>query len=705
LLSSFLIAAAVVTATGDDESPVDFDSQIVPIFTKAGCNVAACHGAAAGRGGFHLSLWGLNPEADYEAIVRRYKGRRVNLANAEESLLLLKGGGQMEHGGEDALSRAAGGEQRILTWIRRGVKRDSPRRLQRLLVTPSGTTRVAVGQTVDLNATAVFEDGTKERVAKWAVFAADDPTSVAIDAEQMTARVKRGGRHVVLARFMNQVVPVILLAPLTEITPTYAEDQRQNRIDDYVLATLKELGLPASPPADDRALARRVFLDLTGRLPSPEQLNQFVDNQSPTKKEDLITQLLNSEAFVELWTFRLATLLRIRTQPQDNVGAATFHQWLREQVKQATPYNEIARRLLTAQGDTHKNGPANFYRVVVGARNQAEYVSELLMGARMRCANCHDHPLDRWTQDDYHGLAALFAKVEQGRFVRLGQRGAVSHPRTGQVARPRIPGEDFIDEVADPRKLLAAWVTDADNPYFAKAMVNRLWRMLMGRGLIEPTDDVRLTNPPSHPELLDYLADDFIDHGYDLRHTLRFIASSAAYARSAVTTEQNQSDQMFYSHALVRPLESEVLADALADVTGVWERYGEHPSGTRAVSLFDPQLPSQSLDVLGRCSREQSCESQPSAMTLTQSLHLINGQLVNQRLEADEGRLRRLVKAGMSNDAIVQDFYLRALSRPPTDEELAYWRQQLPSSPTERNEALQDFLWSLLVCAEFVTNH
>ena len=687
------------------KTPVDFDSQIVPIFTKAGCNVAACHGAAAGRGGFHLSLWGLNADADYASIVRQYKGRRVNLAKPEESLLLLKGGGQMDHGGEDALSQAAGGEQRLLNWIQGGARRESKRQLAGLLVSPAGTTRVRIGQAVTFMATAVYDSGAREDVTKWAVFAADDPASVILNDEPSTARVTRGGRHVVLARFMNQVVPVVLMSPLSDSTPEFPDSQRLNQIDDYVLTTLELLGLPASPPADDRTFARRVFLDLTGRLPSPKQLNAFVSENSPTKRSALVDRLLESDAFVELWTYRLATLLRIRSQPKDRVGAATFHQWLRQQVKGSTPYDEVARQLLTAQGDTHEVGPANFYRAVSGARNQAEYVSELLMGARMRCANCHDHPLDRWTQDDYHGLAALFAKVEQGRIVRLGTRGAVSHPRTGQTARPRIPGEDFVDEIADPRALLAEWITHGDNPYFAKAIVNRLWRMMMGCGLIEPTDDVRSTNPPSHPELLEFLADDFVTNGYDLRHTLRMIATSAAYARSAIATDLNRADQMFYSHALVRPLESEVLADALAEVTGVWERYGDQPLGTRAVSLFDPQLPSQSLDVLGRCSREQSCESQPTAMTLTQSLHLINGRLINQRLRANEGRLRKLIDAGKSNDEIIRDFYLRALSRSPSQAEMAYWQSQLPISATPRLDALEDFVWGLLVCSEFVTNH
>ena len=496
------------------------------------------------------------------------------------------------------------------------------------------------------------------------------------------------------------------MSPLTDTPQQYAANQQRNEIDRHVLATLSVLGLPASPLVDDRVFARRLYLDLTGTLPTVDQLTTFTEDDSPEKRRVLIDQLLASDEFVDLWTYRLAKLLRIRSTAQDAQGAATFHEWLREQVRQGTPYNQLVRSLITADGDTHKIGPANFYRVVSGARNQAEYVSELLMGARMRCANCHNHPLDRWTQDDYHGLAALFARVEQGRVVRLGTRGAVSHPRTGRPARPRIPGERFVDDVADPRQLLADWITDPDNPYFATAITNRLWRFLMGRGLIEPTDDVRPTNPPSHPKLLAFLAEDFVAHDYDIRHTIRMIVTSAAYARSTNAVGANASDTMFYSHALARPLESEVLADAITQVTGVAIRYGDQPIDTRAVSLITPTIPSASLDILGRCSREQSCESLSQAITLEQSLHMINGALINDRIQAKEGRLRRMIDAGRTSEQIVNTFYNHALARSPTPAESDYWTRQLavPDADT-RTELLEDFIWSLLVCREFVTNH
>ncbi len=364
----------------------------------------------------------------------------------------------------------------------------------------------------------------------------------------------------------------------------------------------------------------------------------------------------------------------------------------------------MARELLVATGDTHEYGPANFHRGARNARAEAEFVSELFLGARLRCANCHNHPLDRWTQDDYHGLAAVFAKLERGRQVRVGRRGDVTHPRTGEPAAPRIPGVRFLDANADGRQELADWLTSETNPYFAKAFVNRLWKAMMGRGLIEPTDDLRETNPATHPRLLEELANDFAEHGYHLRHTLRLIAGSDAYARSAAPAPGNAADDRFYSHAAMRPLAPEVLADALAQVTGVAEKYGDLPLGTRAISLPHPGVKSEALDILGRCDRQDSCESTSGdAGGLPMRLHLLNGALINQKITADAGRLSQLIKEGRGNEPIVEEFYLRALGRRPRQTERAYWKQKLPETGAERRKALEDFLWSLLNCKEFAT--
>jgi hypothetical protein len=368
--------------------------------------------------------------------------------------------------------------------------------------------------------------------------------------------------------------------------------------------------------------------------------------------------------------------------------------------------DEVARALLTAVGDSHVVGPANFARTVGDARGQAELVSQVFLGVRLQCANCHNHPLDRWTQDDYHGLAAVFARLERGRVVKVAPRGAVTNPRTGEPALPRIPGVRDLEAGADGRDGFTRWLTAPENPYFARAIVNRLWRALFGRGLVEPADDLRDTNPATHPELLDRLAADFVRHGHDLRHTLRLIALSKTYGRSGATNAVNRADDRFYSHAYRRPLEPEVLADALADVTGVSDRYGNEPAGTRAVALIDPRTPAPSLDILGRCSRQASCEGATEGGGLPAKLHELNGELINRKLAAPDGRLHRLIAAGEPDDAIVADFYLRALGRPPTGAERDYWRQRLAEAgKAERTALLEDAVWSLLNCSAFSTNH
>ncbi|MEK6236941.1 MAG: DUF1549 and DUF1553 domain-containing protein, partial [Planctomycetales bacterium] len=327
---------------------------------------------------------------------------------------------------------------------------------------------------------------------------------------------------------------------------------------------------------------------------------------------------------------------------------------------------------------------------------------------RLRCANCHNHPLDHWTQDDYHGLAAVFARIESGRMVTETGRGEVTHPRTGNPAVPRIPGERFLKTTEDPRRRFAEWMTSPDNPYFARAAVNRLWKAMMGRGLVEPTDDLRVTNPASHPELLDKLAGDFIQHGHDIRRTLRLIALSATYARSSQTADGAVIDDRFYSHALRRSLEPEVLADAVCDATGVPEKYLGQPQGTRAVELFDSLIPSPALDVLGRCSRKESCEEAGAGSAgLPTKLHLLNGDFINAKLNAPEGRLRQAIADGRSVAEIVDEFYYRCLGRSPRDEERVFWKRRLgqASEAKNREESLADFLLSLLNCREFVTNH
>ncbi len=704
-MSAFVLLMAVVS-TGNDEATVDFDNQVIPILTKASCNTGACHGAAVGRGGFKLSLYGGDPDLDFRSIVLDLEGRRVNLSQPDESLIVLKSTESIVHGGGYRLEYDGGGADLLLRWIREGAGRVKRQRLDQFRVSPKSHVVDHTGTTLQLNAFAKFTDGSEMDVTRWTVFTPEDPSAVEIDPAAATARLLRRGRHIVIARYLDRVVPIELIVPLSDNVVDLSAAQRQNFIDDEVLQLLSTLRIPVSPQADDTTFLRRATLSLTGRLPAVQSIREFVNNASSDKRSKLVDELLASDEFSEYWTLQLARLLRVRSQPQDAQGAQAYHHWLQRQVAESVPYDEIARQILMAIGNTHEVGPANFYRTVAGPREQAEFASELFMGSRLRCANCHNHPLDRWTQDDYHGLAAIFAKVEGGVVVKISNRGELTHPRTGEAAVPRIPNEKFLDSDDDGRQAFANWLTDRNNPYFAKAIVNRLWKAMLGRGLVEPSDDFRDTNPATHPVLLDQLAEDFMEHGYDLRHTLRQIALSATYARSARTLSRNAADDRFYSHFLTRPLEPEVLADAISDVIGTPDQYGNQPHGTRAVALFDSKISSDTLDILGRCSRDESCETATSAIGgLPRKLHMFNGPLINRRLSGAEGRLTKLIASGKTSAEMVVDLYLCALGRQPALEERRFWIEQFSVSNGTQRQIAEDFMWSLLSCREFVTNH
>ena len=708
-----LAVSAVFGSTGFAQEgrtgTVDFENDLIPVFTRFGCNAGACHGAATGRGGFKLSLFGGNPKADFDAVVRQVEGSRINLARPDQSLIILKPTESITHGGGQRFGLDHESTKLLLRWIRQGAGLETRRTLTRVEISPKKHVGGAPGRPVALKVTAHFSDGTSRDVTRWTVFQAEDSSAVTIDAESSEASVLRRGRHIVVARYLTEVVPIELIVPLTDSRVDLSGEPVRGFIDQEILDTLTTLGLPVSPLADDATYLRRLTLDLSGRLPTTDRIRSFLADESPNRRVVLLEQLLKSDAFTEYWTLQLATLLRIRPQPNDSQGAETYHKWLADGVRRGVGYDQLARSVILASGDTHTNGPANFYRTNGDPRKQAEFLSELFMGSRLRCANCHNHPLDRWTQDDYHGLAAIFARIETGRVITVKPTGTVIHPRTLETAVPRIPGEGFLSsKVVDGRAELARWLTRPENPYFARAIVNRLWQRMMGRGLVEPADDFRTTNPPTHPVLLDKLADDFVKHGFRLRHTLKRIARSATYSRSANAISGNRTDDRFYSHAAWQPLEPEVLADAISDVLGVADKYGEAPRGTRAVTLVDPTTSSRSLDILGRCGRDESCESSTAtAGGLPQKLHLFNGPLINARIRVPGSRLSKLLAANKSPTEIVSEFYMVALSRHPNEREARHWKKQLDAITTAdgKREFLEDFVWGLLCCREFVTNH
>lgn len=706
---------AVLFAEAD--RPLDFDTDILPILSKAGCNAASCHGAAVGRGGLKLSLFGGNPAADYSAIVHELESRRVNWLRPAESLLLLKPTGQVDHEGGlrfDYDSSAAGA---ITDWIGQGAKRLS-RKIVELELTPSTVVATEIPATFSVAVKAKFADGEVRDVTDVTVFQVSDAEAI-VERPGGSFRVLRRGRHHLIVRYLGHVKSLPVTVPFDnglhdEVHAVLNGENRHrsdrrppgNWIDNHIDASLADLRLPPSGQADDATLLRRLTLDLIGRLPPPELVTSYTADSDPAKYSRLVDRLLESPEFSEYWTYKLAKWLRIGGNNRDTAALNTYYQWLRNSIERRRSLAELAAELVLGEGDTHQVGPANFYRSASDARQQAELFSEVFLGIRLRCANCHNHPLDRWTQDDYHGLAAIFARVERGRIVREVDFGDVVHPRTSQAAVMRIPGKRYLNDDEQGRRALAAWVSDEQNDQLARAFVNRLWKSMMGRGFVEPPDDLRATNPATHPELFTRLSRDFADGGFELRHTLRQIAMSAAYRRSSRGSEWNRHDRLFYSHALTRPLEPEVLADAICDVTGIPESFANYPSGTRAVTLVDPQVPSIALDVLGRCPRRDSCEgTDPSTRTgLSAMLHLTNGPLVNRRLSDRAGHLSRMIGAGERPEAMIREFYVRALSRLPSEDERQFWHQQLDDT-REPRQTLEDFVWALLMSQEFGTNH
>lgn len=688
--------------------PVHFDTEVIPVLTKAGCNSGACHGAAAGRGEFHLSLLGSDPAADYDEIVREFEGRRVNLHRPELSLLLAKPTGQLEHGGDIVLSLSENAGDRLLQWIRSGAPRGAPRKLTAFRLTPARHLFTAESELLPLRAIARFDDGQEEDVTEWTTFTVTDPSAVSLDA-QARLRALRPGMHVVIARFLDRVAPVQVLLPYGDRPLSVALAPNDGFIDQHILQTLVDLRIPPAQSATDSEFMRRASLDLTGRLPEPVTLERYATPLSAEMRAEFVDELLRSEAFVDYWTLLFGRQLHLHTLPNETEGVVAYTAWLRQQIASATPLDQVATELLTATGDAHVVGPANFGRMVGDARGQAELVGRFFMGVRLGCANCHNHPLDRWTQDDYHGLAAIFARLERGRHVRLASRGEVTNLRTAEPAVPRIPGASYLEQTDDDlRVAYAEWLVKQDsNQQFARAMVNRLWKQMFGRGLVEPADDMRETNPPTHPELLARLATDFVEHNYDLRHVLRQIVLSNTYGRSAATNNDNRSDDRFYSHAFRRRLSPEVLVDAISDVTGVPTEFSEQLLGTRAIALVNPMASAPVLDILGRCSRVADCnDTAENSVTVTASLHLLNGELINAKITHPDGRLQIMLRSGKSDDEIVQTFYRQALSRLPTDLELTDWRTRLHAADAaDRAARLEDFVWALLNSREFRENH
>lgn len=700
--ASAILLLSHLAGVAAEEVPA-FRTDILPILTRAGCNAGACHGAASGQGGFRLSLFGYDPEADFERVTREFGGRRIDLARPEDSLLLRKASEtDVDHEGGRKLGSGSRNFALLRNWIAAGAPAGPPDlQVTGIAVEPPDLLLETPGESRPLRVTATLSDGSSRDVSDLALYTSNDD-AVAEVTKSGTLTLSGRGLTSIMVRYGGQVAALRVAVPLDGPGPRDGEFPSANFIDDAIRAGFVRLRVTPAPLSDDAEFLRRAYLELAGRLPGEAATRAFLtEPDAPDRRARVIDGLLASDGFVDFWTLKLADLLLLNGQ---GPAAKTWHAWLREQVAANAPFDRIARELVTASGEPARNGPAGFMLLASDPRDLSEHVGRIFLGAQIGCARCHAHPSDRWTQDDYHRFAAFFARVTRdGGVVRAGDRGEVDDPKTGRPLAPRALGGPaiVIPEGADRRLALADWMTDPANPFFARTVVNRVWKHLLGRGLVEPVDDLRPTNPASHPELLDALAADFTAHGHDLRRLIRLVVTSRTWQLASRGGSAEPAAGRLFARALLKDLPAPVFADAVAQVTGVADHFAGYPAGTRAVQLVSPATPSAALDVLGRCDRKRSCDA--SSVTgggLAQALHLINGSTINDKL----GRGLAAELPALANRELVETLYLRAFSRFPTAAEIAAWDPALPSGDG-RADAVADLLWALLNSREFAVNH
>ncbi len=730
---SCLVALAVGPSALPAQAPPSFVNDVIPIFTRLGCNQGACHGKNAGQNGFRLSLRGYAPEWDYLWVTREYDGRRINRAVPEASLLLRKPLGLAPHEGGAVLRRGGRAHQVLLDWIRTGAPGPLPQEAQvrRLEITP-GRGTFKVGQEQRLRVWAEYTDGRRRDVTWLTQFDANDAAVAPVDPDGKV-RIRRPGETAVRATFMGQVAVAIVTVPREGPVDERLLAGRNNFIDEHVFAKLARLRIEPSGLCDDAAFIRRAFLDTIGTLPTSAEVRAFVADRRPDKRARLIDSLLARPEFVDYWTLQLADLFQNRKERDHDVrgtkGVRAFHAWLRKQVEANRPWDQLVRDVLTATGKTTDNPAVGYFVVTVGEQREADRsevvasAAQAFLGTRIGCAKCHNHPLEKYTQDDYYHFAAYFARVRLDRKdPRQGPTTltvsapdpnqnknpvGVVQPRTGRFIKPqpldRSPTEVLPSE--DPRVKLAAWITDPGNGSFSGAMVNRLWRHFLGTGLVEPVDDLRASNPPSNPELWQALNKEFVAHKFDLKHLMRLILNSRTYQLSAATRPSNETETRFYSHYYARRLPAEVLLDALAASTGVPNQFPGYPEGVRAIQLPDPFLQSYFLSLFGRSERTTACACERNEdVTLAQLLHLQNGDSVVQKIRSGDGRLARLLKEKNAPEAVIAELYLATLSREPSAAEAAALGKELAGA--ENAEVFfRDLFWALLNSKEFAFNH
>ena len=710
---SATVALAVSNAT--TEPPVSFKLDVMPVFTKAGCNSGSCHGSSRGKDGFHLSLFGFDPDGDYFHLTREQIGRRINLGIPEESLILQKGLGAVQHTGGVRFGTNSDLCRTLLAWLSDGAPKDPPDipKLTGIEIFPKSAVIEGSNSVQRFVVRANYSNQTQRDVTPLAVFISNNEATAKIGEDGLVTSGQRGEAFI-QARFGEHNVGAGIIVIPKNLHYRWPEIAVANYIDEAVYSKLKKLRVLPSDGCDDESFVRRASLDITGRVPSPEEVTAFTSNTDPSSREKLVERLIASKEFAELWVMKWAELLEIRSR--DNrvypKAAVLYFEWLRDQMLANVPLDKIVQQLLTGSESNFRNPAANYYQIEPDTLKLAENTAQVFMGMRIQCAQCHNHPFDRWTMNDYYGFAAFFARIgrKQGddpRETIIFDRpdGEVKHLVTGAAMRPKFLGGEEPDvKEKTRRELLAQWLTSSENPYFARNLANIIWAHFFGRGIIDPVDDVRISNPPSNPELLSALAAKLIEYKYDFKRLVRDICTSRTYQLSTRPNATNASDDRNFSKASIRRIRAEVLLDCISEVTETQDKFPGLPRGAHAVEIADGNTATYFLTTFGRASRTSVCSCEVKTdPNLSQALHLLNGETLQSKIEQG-GVVKKLLIQGRKPDEVIENLYLRCFSRKPTQEELSKL-EEFFAPGKKPDQPLNDIFWSLLNAKEFVFNH
>ncbi len=710
-------AAAIDVTVRDQDRPFawSFRNHVQSVLAKASCNSGSCHGAIAGQNGFRLSLRGYDTLGDFFHITRDAGGRRIVPSDPGRSLLLLKPTGVVPHKGGVRFETTSLEYRVLAEWIGRGAPapRDDEPRIERIeLIPPHVVLRPGASQ--QLLVRAWFDDGRSEDVTRWAKYTATNASVAHVD-EGGRVSARGHGEGAITAWYQSLLVVTRIASPFDhDVAPeVYAQSPRRSFIDEIVLRKLESLRIEPSPRATDAVFVRRAFVDTIGVLPSADEVRAFLADPSKDKRDRLIDDLLDRPEFVDYWAYKWSDLLLVNGKRLPPAAMWSYYSWIRDNVEAGTPWDEFARRIVTARGSTLENGAANFFVLHRDPPAMAETTSITFLGTSITCARCHNHPLEKWTNDQYYAMANLFARVRTKSATGAGNvvvfdatEGDLLQPLTGKPRAPSpLDGEPLpLDSNADRRAHLAGWLTHPDNPYFARAIVNRIWANFLGVGLVESVDDLRMSNPASNEELLSALARHLVDERFDLESLMRTILRSETYQRSSQVLASNRADDRLYSRYYPRRIMAEVLLDALSRASGVPTEFPGYPRGWRATQLPDSNIASYFLKSFGRPNREVNCACERTdEPSMAQVLHMVNGDTINEKIAAEDGRITALLAAGIDDVRIIEEAFLGALARFPTDDERRRIAAELSRVPREeRREAIEDLFWSLLTSREFL---